>query len=137
MLKKFGMESSKTYDTPIPTSAKLDSLLYITVSRPDIIFSVDLCARFQYNLNESHLLAVKRILRYLKGIEDLCLWYPSGASFDLMGYADADFAGYHVDRKSTSVWLSCYCCLQHCSRSKGFGTCLHERMKLLADFEQY
>lgn len=45
---------------------------------------------------------VKRILRYLKGIQDLVLWYPSRNSFDLIGYAYADYVGYLVDRKCTS-----------------------------------
>ncbi|GAB2295438.1 hypothetical protein Dimus_038357 [Dionaea muscipula] len=120
LLKKYGMKSTKPHDTPIPTSAKLDtdekgekvnetlhrgmigSLLYLTASRPDIVYSIGLCARFQSNPKESHLKSVKRILKYLKGSDDLCLWYPSGAHFNLIGYADADFAGYYVDRKSTS-----------------------------------
>ncbi|XP_033510688.1 secreted RxLR effector protein 161-like [Nicotiana tomentosiformis] len=78
------------------------SLLYLTSSRPDIVFSVGLCARFQVNPKESHLKAVKRILIYLKGTSGLCMWYPRGYSFDLVGYADTDYAGFHIDRKSTS-----------------------------------
>nr|XP_016490339.1 PREDICTED: uncharacterized protein LOC107810113 [Nicotiana tabacum] len=58
--------------------------------------------KFQANYKESHLKAVKSILRYLKGTPDLCLWYPRGYNFDLVGYANADYAGFHVDRKSTS-----------------------------------
>ncbi|XP_070012240.1 uncharacterized protein [Nicotiana sylvestris] len=54
------------------------------------------------NPKESHLTAVKRILRYLKGITYLCLWYPKGSNFNLVGYADADYAGFLVDRKRTS-----------------------------------
>ncbi|XP_075074487.1 secreted RxLR effector protein 161-like [Nicotiana tabacum] len=80
----------------------IGSLLYLTISRPDIVFSVGICARFQSNPKESHLKATKRILRYLKGTQDLVLYYPSGDSFYLIGYADADYAGYLVDRKSTS-----------------------------------
>ena len=79
------------------------SLLYLTASRPDIMFSVCLCARFQADPRESHLKAVKRIFRYLIGTADLGLWYPrGGSSFELVGYSDADFAGCKVDRKSTS-----------------------------------
>ena len=81
----------------------IGSLLYLTASRPDIVFSVGLCARFQSNLKESHLKAIKRILRYLKHTPDLSLWYPKGYNFDLVGYADADYAGFLVDRKSTSA----------------------------------
>ncbi|XP_075077392.1 secreted RxLR effector protein 161-like [Nicotiana tabacum] len=68
---------------------------------PDIVFSVGLCARFQANPKESHLKVVKRILRYLKRTPGMCLWYPRGYIFDLVGYADTDYAGFHVDRKST------------------------------------
>ena len=80
----------------------IGSLLYLTASRPDIMFSVCLCARFQANPKESHLIAVKRILRYLKGTINLGLWYPRHNTFDLIAYSDADFAGCKVDRKSTS-----------------------------------
>ncbi|XP_070017641.1 secreted RxLR effector protein 161-like [Nicotiana sylvestris] len=114
------MEASKVINTPIATATRLDmdetrspvnqtlyrgiieSLLYLTASRPYIILSVGLCARFQSNSKESHLKATKRILRYLKGTQDLVLYYPSGDSFNLIGYADADYAGYLMDRKSTS-----------------------------------
>ena len=77
----------------------IGSLLYLTASRPDIVFSVGLCARFQSNPKETHLKAVKRILKHTP---DLALWYPRGCNFDLVGYADADYAGFLVDRKSTS-----------------------------------
>ena len=80
----------------------IGSLLYLTTSRPDIVFSVGLCAHFQSNPKETHLKAVKRILIYLKHTPDLALWYPRGCNFDLIGYADADYAGFLVDRKSTS-----------------------------------
>nr|XP_033508235.1 secreted RxLR effector protein 161-like [Nicotiana tomentosiformis] len=80
----------------------IGSLLYLTASRPDIVFSVGLCARFQSNPKESHLKAAKKILRYLKGTQDLVLYYPSGDNFDLVGYVDSDYAEYLVDRKSTS-----------------------------------
>ncbi|XP_070009945.1 secreted RxLR effector protein 161-like [Nicotiana sylvestris] len=80
----------------------IGSLLYLTTNQPNIVFNVGLCARFQSNPKESHLKASKRILRYLKGTQDLVLYYPSGDSFNLIRYADADYAGYLVDRKSTS-----------------------------------
>nr|XP_016460800.1 PREDICTED: uncharacterized mitochondrial protein AtMg00240-like [Nicotiana tabacum] len=70
--------------------------------RPDIVFSVGLCAMFQSNLKESHLKAAKRILRYLKGTQELVLYYALGDSFNLIGYPDADYASYLVDMKSTS-----------------------------------
>ena len=80
----------------------IGSLLYLTASRPDIMFSTCLCARFQANPKESHLIAVKRIFRYLKGTPNLGIWYPKGTGFDLIGYTDSDFAGCRIDRKSTS-----------------------------------
>ncbi|XP_075080458.1 secreted RxLR effector protein 161-like [Nicotiana tabacum] len=79
----------------------IGSLLYLTASRPDIVFSVGLCARFQSNPKESHLKAAKKILRYLKGTQDLVLYYPTGDSFNLIGYVDTRYACYLVFRKST------------------------------------
>ncbi|XP_070013812.1 uncharacterized mitochondrial protein AtMg00810-like [Nicotiana sylvestris] len=120
LIKKFKMDESKEIDTPIATATKLDidepgssidqklcrgvigSLLHLTANRPDIVFSVGLCARFQVNPKESHLTVVKRILRYLKGTTDLCLWYPKGSNFNLVGYADVDYASFLVVRKITS-----------------------------------
>ena len=81
----------------------IGSLLYLTACRPDIVFSVGLRARFQTNPKESHLQAVKRILRYLKGTTDLGVWYPKGSNFELVGYADADYVGYLADRKIPQV----------------------------------
>ncbi|KAI3758668.1 hypothetical protein L6452_06239 [Arctium lappa] len=80
----------------------IGSLLYLTASRPDIMFATCLCARFQANPKESHLYAVKRIFRYLKGTKNLGLWYPESSGFDLMAYIDSDYGGCKLDRKSTS-----------------------------------
>ena len=80
----------------------IGSLLYLTASRPDIMFNVRMCARFQVAPRECHLTAVKRILRYLKFTSNISLWYPKGAHFDLVGFSDSDYAGYKVDRNSTS-----------------------------------
>ena len=80
----------------------IGSLLYLTASSPDIMFATCLCARFQSDPKESHLIAVKRIFRYLKGTPNLGIWYPKGTGFDLVGYTDSDFAGCKIDRKSTS-----------------------------------
>ncbi|GAU25024.1 hypothetical protein TSUD_154980 [Trifolium subterraneum] len=80
----------------------IGSLLYLTASRPDIVFAVDLCARFQTSPKESHLIAVKRIFRYLVGTPDVGLWYKKGSHFDLQAYYDADYAGDKIERKSTS-----------------------------------
>jgi hypothetical protein len=80
----------------------IGSLLYMTASRPDVMFSVYMCARFQASPRESHLKATKRILRYLKRTQNVRLWYPKGAKFELIGYSDSDYAGCKVDRRSTS-----------------------------------
>ena len=114
------MEASKPYSTPMSTSTKLGkdeggkcvdskhyrsmigSLLYLTANRPDIMFSVCWCASYQSCPKESHLLAVKRIFRYLKDTPNLGLWYPKGSSFALYAYSNAHFGGCKIDRKSTS-----------------------------------
>ncbi|GJV89306.1 retrovirus-related pol polyprotein from transposon TNT 1-94 [Tanacetum coccineum] len=130
MLKKFGLEDSKPTKTPMSTEIKLTkddeadsvdsskyrgmigSLLYLTASRPDIMFSVCLCARFQENPKTTHLEAVKRIFRYIRGTSHLGLWYPKGTRIETVVYADSDHAGDYVDRKSTSgVCTFMGCCL--------------------------
>jgi len=80
----------------------IGSLLYLTASRVDIMFSVCLCARFQSCPKESHLIALKRIIRYLKGTIGMGLRYPNTRQFFMMSFWDADYAGCRVDRKSTS-----------------------------------
>jgi hypothetical protein len=120
MLKKFDMANAKPINTPMPTNGHLDlnekgkavdtkvyrsmtvSLLYLCASRPDIMLSVCMCARFQVNTKECHLMAVKRVLRYLVHTPNLTLWYPKGSKFDLLGYSDFDYAGCKVNQKSTS-----------------------------------
>ncbi|XP_060200433.1 uncharacterized protein LOC132628684 [Lycium barbarum] len=120
LVQKFGMSDSKVMGTPMSPTCTLDkdetgkpvnetkyrgmigSLFYLTASRPDIIFSVCRCARFQAAPKESHLTAVKRIIRYLHGTTNYGLWYPNTNDFTLEGFSDADFAGDKDDRKSTS-----------------------------------
>ncbi|GJX06285.1 hypothetical protein Tco_0194217 [Tanacetum coccineum] len=80
----------------------IGSLMYLTSSRPDIMFVVCACARYQVNLKVSHLHAMKRIFRYLKGQPKLGLWYPKDSPFDLVAYTDSDYAGASLDRKSTT-----------------------------------
>ncbi|GJV93145.1 putative ribonuclease H-like domain-containing protein, partial [Tanacetum coccineum] len=80
----------------------IGSLMYLTASRPDIMFAVCACSRFQVTPKSSHLSAVKRIFRYLKGKPKLGLWYPRVSSFDLESYSDSDYAGANLDRKSTT-----------------------------------
>ncbi|KAK6153062.1 hypothetical protein DH2020_012701 [Rehmannia glutinosa] len=120
LMKKFGMEEKSSVKIPMNTSVKIDmdadgkaidqtryraiigSLLYLIASRPDITFVVGVCARFQSAPKESHMTAAKRILRYLRGFQEVGLWYPKEGGFKLIGYSDSDYAGCRVDRKSTS-----------------------------------
>nr|GEX30083.1 hypothetical protein [Tanacetum cinerariifolium] len=80
----------------------IGSLVYLTASRPDIMFAVCACSRFQVTPKTSYLQAMKRIFRYLKGQPKLGLWYPKASSFDLEAYSDSDYAGANLDRKSTT-----------------------------------
>ncbi|GKC28197.1 putative ribonuclease H-like domain-containing protein [Tanacetum coccineum] len=80
----------------------IGSLMYLTSSRPDIMFVVSACLRFQVQPKASHLHAVKRIFRYLKGQSTLGLWYPKDSPLDLIAYSDSDYAGASLDRKSTT-----------------------------------
>ncbi|GJS85576.1 putative ribonuclease H-like domain-containing protein [Tanacetum coccineum] len=120
ILKKFDFSTMKTASTPMETSKPLmkdenakdvdvhlyrsmiGSLMYLTSSRPDIMFDVCAWARFQVTPKVSHLYAVKRIFRYLKGQPKLGLWYPKDSPFDLEAYTDSDYAGASLDRKSTT-----------------------------------
>ncbi|GJT80074.1 hypothetical protein Tco_1054416 [Tanacetum coccineum] len=90
----------------------IGSLLYLMASRPDIMFSICLCARFQEDPKTSHLEAFKRIFRYVKGTTHLELWYPKRTDIETIVYADSDHAGDYVYRKSTSgICMFVGCCL--------------------------
>ncbi|GKB85383.1 putative ribonuclease H-like domain-containing protein [Tanacetum coccineum] len=120
ILKKFRFTEVKTASTPMETQKPLlkdkdgeevdvhmyrsmiGSLMYLTSSRPDIMFTVCACARYQVNPKVSHLYAVKRIFRYLKGQPKLGLWYPKDSPFDLVAYTNSNYAGVSLDRKSTT-----------------------------------
>ncbi|GJU94800.1 putative ribonuclease H-like domain-containing protein [Tanacetum coccineum] len=120
IFKKFNYTNVKSASTPIDLEKPLvkdedandvnvhlyrsmiGSLMYLTTSRPDIMFAVCACARFQVTPKISHLLAVKRIFRYLKGKPTLGLWYSRDSPFDLDAYTDSDYAGETQDRKSTT-----------------------------------
>ncbi|GJY42295.1 hypothetical protein Tco_0429565 [Tanacetum coccineum] len=79
----------------------IGSLMYLTASRLDIMFVVCACARFQVTPKMSHLHAVKRIFRYLKGQPKLGIWYPRDSPFDLEAFSDSDYAEASLERKST------------------------------------
>ncbi|KAJ9544361.1 hypothetical protein OSB04_024068 [Centaurea solstitialis] len=118
LLKKYDMSGCNSIGTPMATGNKLGtdhegqdvdlrmyrgmvgSLMYLTASRPDIIFATCVCARYQAKPKDSHLAAVKRSFGYLKGTPYYGIWYPKG-----LGYTDADYGGCNMDRKSTSSHL--------------------------------
>ncbi|GJT02174.1 putative ribonuclease H-like domain-containing protein [Tanacetum coccineum] len=120
ILKKFGFSTMRIASTPMETSKPLlkdaeaevvdvhlyrlmiRSLMYLTASRSDIIFVVCACEKFQVTPKVSHLHAMKRIFRYLKGQPKLGLWYPKDSPFDLEAYSDSDYAGASLDKKSTT-----------------------------------
>ncbi|GKD65942.1 putative ribonuclease H-like domain-containing protein, partial [Tanacetum coccineum] len=120
ILKNFSFSSIRTTSTPMETNKALTkdedgedvdvhlyrsmigSLMYLTSSRPDIMFSVCACSRFQVQPKFSHLNAVKRIFRYLKGQPKLGLWYPKDSPLILEAFSDSDYAGTSLDKKSTT-----------------------------------
>ncbi|GJX64031.1 retrovirus-related pol polyprotein from transposon TNT 1-94 [Tanacetum coccineum] len=119
-LKKYGMDLSDPVDTPMVDRLKLDedlmgipvdqtrfrgmvnSLMYLTASRPDLVFAVCMCARYQAKPTKKHFEAIKRVFRYLKGTINMGLWYPKDNAMSLTAYADADHAGCQDSRRSTS-----------------------------------
>ena len=130
ILKKFNMETCKSVSSPVDISSKLSSamcpktqdeieemksipysqavgaLMYLMVTnRPDIAYAVTMVARFMQNPGKQHWIAVKRIFRYLQGMQELGILYKQKDELKLMGYSDADWAGDHDDRKSTSGYL--------------------------------
>ena len=120
-MKKFGLESASSVRTPMSPNVNLivdllgksvdsslyrsmiGSLLYLTASRPNISYSVEVCARYQANPRESHMIALKRIIKYFKTIADFGVWYSKDTNDVLARYSDVDWAGNANDRKSTSM----------------------------------
>ncbi|XP_019176275.1 PREDICTED: uncharacterized protein LOC109171658 [Ipomoea nil] len=120
LVNRFGLKESKAVRTPVATTEKIardtegkdveqklyrsiiGCLLYLTASRPDIYYSVGICARYQSSPKESHMKTVKRIIKYVKGTTDLGIWYSFDTNKYLSAYCDADWAGNMDDRKSTT-----------------------------------
>ena len=118
-MKKFGLESASSIRTPMSPNDKLTvdlsgksvdssiyrsmigSLLYLTASRPDISYSVGVCARYQVNLKVSYMTALKGIIKYVKTTAEFGVWYNKDTSDVLARYSNADWAGNADDRKST------------------------------------
>lgn len=94
-------DESKHVDQKVYRSM-ISSLLYLTAYRPDFLFSVCLCARFQSNRREFHLTVFKRIFKYMKGTTNLCLIYRKSKEYKLVGCCDADYAADRQERKSIS-----------------------------------
>ncbi|KAL2585495.1 hypothetical protein AAZV13_13G001300 [Glycine max] len=127
MLQRFGMDKSNSVQTPIvpgvkltkdDTGVKVDktyykqivgSLMYLTSTRPDMMFVVNLISRYMENPTELHLLAAKRVLRYLKGTTEFGIFYKKGGNKELLAYTDNDYAGDLDDRKSTSGYVFLLC----------------------------
>nr|GEY96807.1 hypothetical protein [Tanacetum cinerariifolium] len=107
----------------------IGSLMYLTSSRPDLMFAVCACVRFQVTLKISHLNTVKRIFRYLKGKPYLGLWYPKDSPFNLVAYSDSDYAGASLDRKSITggcQFLGCRLISWQCKKQTVVATSLTE-----------
>ena len=120
LMEKFGLEFANFVRTTMSPNVKLtvdllgksvnpslyrsiiDSLLYLIASRPDISYSVGVCARYRANPKESHMTALKRIIKYVKTTAEFGVWYSNDTNDVLAGYSDADWAGNADDRKSTS-----------------------------------
>ena len=120
LVKKFGLESVSSVRTPISPNVKLTvdllgkgfdsslyrsmigSLVYLTASRPNISYSVGVCARYQANPKKSHMITLKRIIKYVKSTSDFGVWYSEDTNDVLPRYFDVDWVGNADDRKSTS-----------------------------------
>ena len=120
LVQRFGLEKAKHFKTPMSTTLKLTkdengvsvdptlyrsmigSLLYLTASRPDICYSVGVCARYQSDPKESHITAIKRIIRYISGTLDYGIWYLKDTDISLVGFSDVDWTNNANNRKSTS-----------------------------------
>ena len=123
VLERFNMNQCNSVHNPVVPGFKLTkdeegvevdstfykqmvgSLMYLTATRPDLMFIVSLISRYMERPTESHLLATKRALRYVKGIVSFGIFYKKGGSEDLIGYTDSDYVGDQDDRKSTSGYV--------------------------------
>ncbi|GJU12367.1 retrovirus-related pol polyprotein from transposon TNT 1-94 [Tanacetum coccineum] len=121
ILKKFDFHKSDPVDIPMVERSKLDedlsgvpvdqtqyrsmvgSMMYLTASRPDLVFVVCMCARYQSKPTKKHLDAVKQVFRYLQGTINMGLWYPKDTAMALTAYVDADHAVSWSSKKKTST----------------------------------
>jgi len=107
MLNSLLICSEKSVDSSLYRSM-IGSLLYLTVSKPDISYSVGVCTRYQANPEESHMIALKRIIKYVKTTTDFGVWYRKDTNDVLVGYSNANWTGNANDRKSTSGGGGCF-----------------------------
>ena len=125
LVKKFGLESSSSVKTPMSPNVKLTidllgkrvdsflygsmigSLLYLTASRPNISYGVGMCARYQANPKESHIIAIKHIVKYVKTTSNFGVWYDKDTNDVLAGNSDVDWVGNVDDRKSVTSQPNC------------------------------
>ncbi|XP_069146145.1 uncharacterized mitochondrial protein AtMg00810-like [Solanum lycopersicum] len=123
ILNRFKMKNCNSADTPVEFGLKLNNagrgakvdntlyrqivgnLMYLTATRPDIMYGVSLISRYMESPTAIHLLAAKRIFRYLQGTKDFGLFYKKGEKSDLIGFVDSDYADDQDDRKSTSGYV--------------------------------
>ena len=142
ILNRFQMSNCNSVSTPVEVGLKLikepggkrvdstlykqivGSLMYLTATRPDIMHAVSLISRYMENPRETHLLAAKRILRYLQGTIEYGLFYKNGEKSDLFGFTDSDYAGDSDDRKSTSgyVFMMGSAAISWCSKKQPIVT---------------
>lgn len=123
ILKRFKMQQCKPVDTPVALNTKLSkedgdqpinekeyrslvgSLLYLTATRPDLMFAASLLSRFMSKPSQTHFGVAKRVLRYIKGTINHGIYFAGGVGSNLIGYSDSDWAGSVDDMKSTSGYL--------------------------------
>lgn len=143
VLKRFGMDTCNPISTPFDTNQKLTSdmcpktederaemskvpymqavgcLLYAAqITRPDICFAVNVLSRYSTNPGKAHWTALKRVLRYLQGTKDKCLFFRKGSE-EITGFCDADWAGDIDSRRSTPGIFSCFKVEQSLGQLKG------------------
>nr|GEU42204.1 retrovirus-related Pol polyprotein from transposon TNT 1-94 [Tanacetum cinerariifolium] len=126
-IKKYGIETCEPADTPMVEKSKLDedpqgkaidpthyrgmigTFMYLTASRPDLVFVVCMCARYQANPTEKNLHAVKQIFQYIRGTINMGLWYLKDSCIALIAFADADHAGCQETRKIPLLYVATTC----------------------------
>ncbi|GJS12474.1 putative ribonuclease H-like domain-containing protein [Tanacetum coccineum] len=139
ILKKFDLVNVKAAITPMETKLPLTkdeeafdvdvhlyrsmigSLMYLTASRPDIMYAICVCSRFQVTLKIYHLNTVKRIFKYLKGKPNLGLWYPRESPFDLEAFSDSDLTIVATSTTEAEYVAAANCCGQYCDRHNQVG----------------